>query len=284
MTESLARYLADLLAVGTPAILVTVAEAKGSTPREAGAAMLVTRERSFGTIGGGRLEWEGIAHARALLNAGGRETRVELPLGPAVGQCCGGHVELHLRRAGDAEVSELLSAEAAADAARPVVLLFGAGHVGRALAAALAPLPVRVRWIDSRKGEFPEVQPAGVAAVVTDRPLGEIERAPAGSAAFVLTHSHSLDFTLCSAVLERGDFAYLGLIGSRTKRAKFERGLREFGIPDERITTMACPIGGDRLRDKRPPVIAALAAAEVLLALAATRSEATANVAHERAA
>jgi xanthine dehydrogenase accessory protein XdhC len=284
MTESLARHLADFLAVGTPAILVTVAEAKGSTPREAGAAMLVTGERSFGTIGGGRLEWEGIAHARALLSAGGRATRVELPLGPAVGQCCGGHVELHLRLAGEVEVSELRSAEAAADAARPVVLLFGAGHVGRALAAALAPLPVRVRWIDSRRDEFPEVHPSGVAAVVTDRPLAEIERAPAGSAAFVLTHSHSLDFTLCSAVLERGDFAYLGLIGSRTKRAKFERGLRELGVPDERITAMACPIGGDRLRDKRPPVIAALAAAEVLLALAGTRTEATANVAHERAA
>lgn len=283
MTESLARHLADLLAVGTPAVLVTVAEAKGSTPREAGAAMLVTGERSVGTIGGGRLEWEGIAHARALLAAGGRETRVGLPLGPAVGQCCGGHVELHLRCAGEAEVGELRSAEAAADAGRPVVLLFGAGHVGRALAAALAPLPVRVRWIDGRPGEFPAAAPTGVEIVVTDRPLAEIERAPIGSAAFVLTHSHSLDFTLCSAVLERGDFPYLGLIGSRTKRAKFERGLRELGIPIERIAAMACPIGGTALRDKRPPVIAALAAAELLMALAQVRTDA-ATTAQERAA
>ena len=181
-------------------------------------------------------------------------------------------------------MAELEAAEEAADAARPRVLLFGAGHVGRALAGALSPLPIRLRWIDARAVEFPATPPAGVAVVVTDRPLAEIEQAPVGSAAFVLTHSHSLDFTLCSAVLERGDFAYLGLIGSRTKRARFERGFRELGIPAERIAAIACPIGGDALRDKRPAVIAALAAAEVLLALAGTRTQATANAAHERAA
>jgi len=123
-----------------------------------------------------------------------------------------------------------------------------------------------------------------VEVVVTDRPLTEIAQAATGSAALVLTHSHSLDFTLCSAVLERGDFAYLGLIGSRTKRAKFERGLRELGIPEERIAAMACPIGGAALRDKRPPVIAALAAAELLLALAGAQTQAAPNAAQERAA
>jgi len=285
MSELLAPSLADLLRAGTPVILVTVADAKGSTPREVGAAMLVTTERSFGTIGGGRLEWEGLAQARKLLASGSMQSRVELPLGPAVGQCCGGHVALRLRRAGATELAELKAAEAAAGAARPLVLLFGAGHVGRALASALAPLPLRLRWIDSRAGEFPGLVSAGVEVVVTDRPLAEIAQAPAGSAALVVTHSHSLDFTLCSTVLERGDFAYLGLIGSRTKRAKFERGLRELGIPGERITAMACPIGGTGLRDKRPPVIAALAAAELLLALAGVRTEAAApKAAQERAA
>ena len=159
--ERLAHHLGELIAAGVPVVLVTVAEAKGSTPREAGAAMLVTAERSFGTIGGGRLEWEGIAHARSLLASGGRESRVELPLGPAVGQCCGGHVRLHLRRAGRAEQIELAAAEAAAEAALPLVLLFGAGHVGRALAAALAPLPLRLRWIDGRADEFPADCPNG---------------------------------------------------------------------------------------------------------------------------
>ena len=283
MSEPLAAALADLLAAGTPAVLVTVAEAKGSTPREAGAAMLVTDARSFGTVGGGRLEWECLAQARRLLAGGHAEAWAEIPLGPAVGQCCGGHVRLRLRCAGALELVELERVEASAAAALPTVLLFGAGHVGRALAAALAPLPLRLRWIDARAGEFPAVPPPGVEVVLTDRLLEAIARAAPGSAAFVLTHSHSLDFTLCSAVLERGDFAYLGLIGSATKRARFERGLRELGIPAERIATMACPIGGTALRDKRPPVIAALAAAELLVALAQVRSDAAAT-AQERAA
>jgi xanthine dehydrogenase accessory protein XdhC len=283
VNDRLAAHLSRLLADGTPTVLVTVAEAKGSTPREEGAAMLVTDERSHGTVGGGRLEWECLAEARKLLAGGQAETWVDIPLGPAVGQCCGGHVRIRLRRASVRELAEIEAAEAAARAVLPAVLLFGAGHVGRALALALAPLPLRLRWIDARAGEFPVEAPPGVEVVVTDRPLAEIERAAPGSAAFVLTHSHSLDFTLCSAVLERGDFAYLGLIGSATKRAKFERGFRELGIASERIAAMACPIGGSTLRDKRPPVIAALAAAELLLALTHVRT-AAASAAQERAA
>ncbi|MGD9510370.1 MAG: xanthine dehydrogenase accessory protein XdhC [Geminicoccaceae bacterium] len=283
MSERLATHLSRLLAAGTPAVLVTVAEAKGSTPREEGAAMLVTDERSHGTVGGGRLEWECLAQARKLVAGGQAESWAEIPLGPAVGQCCGGHVRIRLRRAGAAELAELETAEDAAAASLPTVLLFGAGHVGRALAPALSPLPLRLRWIDGRAGEFPVEAPEGVEVIVTGRPLAEIERAAPGSAAFVLTHSHSLDFTLCSAVLERGDFAYLGLIGSATKRAKFARGFRELGIPQSRIDAMACPIGGSALRDKRPAVIAALAAAELLLALARVRTTAAAS-AQERAA
>ena len=283
MSEALGPHLTRLLAAGTPAVLVTVAEAKGSTPREEGAAMLVTDERSHGTVGGGRLEWECLAQARKLLVGSRSEAWVDIPLGPRVGQCCGGHVRIRLRRAGAAELAELEAMEAVAAASLPIVLLFGAGHVGRALAHALAPLPLRLRWIDARAGEFPHPAPPEVEVIVTGRPLAEIERAAPGSAAFVLTHSHSLDFTLCSAVLERGDFAYLGLIGSATKRAKFARGFRELGIAQARIDAMACPIGGSALRDKRPPVIAALAAAELLLALAQVHTIA-ATSAQERAA
>ena len=283
MSDGLAAHLSRLVAAGTPTVLVTVAEAKGSTPREEGATMLVTDEHSLGTVGGGRLEWECLAQARKLLAGGQAEAWVEIPLGPAVGQCCGGYVRIRLRRAGLGELAELEAVEAAAEASLPSVLLFGAGHVGRALATALAPLPLRLRWIDARAGEFPHPAPAGVEAVVTDRPLVEIERATPGSSAFVLTHSHSLDFTLCSAVLERDDFAYLGLIGSATKRAKFERGFRELGIAPARIAAMRCPIGGTALRDKRPPVIAALAAAELLLALAQIGTTAV-STAQERAA
>ncbi len=283
MSDALARHLSELLAAGTPAVVVTVAEARGSTPREAGAAMLVTDARSFGTVGGGRLEWECLAQARKLLAGGQLEAWADIPLGPAVGQCCGGHVRLRLRRAGAGDLALLEAEEAEAAASLPTVLLFGAGHVGRALAAALAPLPLRLRWIDARAGEFPLEPPRGVEVLVTDRPLAEIANAPAASAAFVLTHSHALDFELCAAMLERGDFAYLGLIGSATKRARFERGFRELGISQARIDGLACPIGGTALRDKRPAVIAALAAAELLLALARTSTDA-ASAAQERAA
>ena len=102
MSEGLSPQLTRLLAAGTPAVLVTVAEAKGSTPREEGAAMLVTDERSHGTVGGGRLEWECLAQARKLLASGRSEAWVDIPLGPRVGQCCGGHVRIRLRRAGAA--------------------------------------------------------------------------------------------------------------------------------------------------------------------------------------
>ena len=264
----LSDMLRSLLGWGDPAVEVEVVAARGSTPREAGARMLVTGSATFGTVGGGRLEWEAIARARALLQSGEAGARLEIPLGPAVGQCCGGHVVLALRRADDAVLADLTAAEAAADAMKPVVLLFGAGHVGQALATALSPLPLRVHWIDSREGVLNGEIPPGIEPVRAGRPLDEVAAAPAGAAYLVLTHSHALDFEICAAVLERGDFAYLGLIGSATKRAKFERGFRELGISRERIGRLICPIGGGKVRDKRPPVIAALVAAELIHCLA----------------
>lgn len=267
MSERLAPALRETLATGEPAVLVAVARAAGSTPREGGARMLVTGCAVDGTVGGGRLEWEAIARARTMLAADEAEASLDLPLGPAVGQCCGGHVTLALRRAGEPELAWLEAREAAEKSALPTVLLFGAGHVGKALAQALAPLPLRVRWVDGRAEQFPTVPIEAVEAVVTERLVDEAERAPPGAAHLVLTHSHTLDFAVCEALLRRGDFAYLGLIGSTTKRARFERGFRELGIDQAAIARLTCPIGGDRLRDKRPPVIAALAAAEVLLTL-----------------
>lgn len=269
----LSDMLRSLLGWGDPAVEVEVEAARGSTPREAGARMLVTGSATFGTIGGGRLEWEAVARARRLLECGETSARLEIPLGPAVGQCCGGHVVLALRRADDAVLADLTTAEMAADAARPVVLLFGAGHVGQALAVALSPLPLRVHWIDSREGMLDGEIPPGIEPVRTGRPIDEVAAAPAGAAYLVLTHSHALDFEICAAVLERDDFAYLGLIGSATKRAKFERGFRELGISRERIARLICPIGGGKVRDKRPPVIAALAAAELIHCLANEMAE-----------
>jgi xanthine dehydrogenase accessory protein XdhC len=235
--------------------------------------MIVTADDSSGTVGGGRLEWEAIMRARAMIGAGGPAETMKLPLGPEIGQCCGGYVALLLQPTDAALCAELEAIERRERAQLPPVLLFGAGHVGKALAVALAPLPLRLRWIDGRAGVFPKAAPDGVEAVLTERALDEVEAAPAGAAFVVMSHSHALDSMICAAVLQRGDFSYLGLIGSRTKRAQFERAFRETGIAEERIGRLVCPIGG-RLKDKRPPVIAALVAAELIQVLAAGQDNA----------
>jgi xanthine dehydrogenase accessory factor len=264
--SALVTILRRLLEQQEPVVLVRVIRAKGSTPREAGVSMLVTAASLHGTIGGGRMEWDAIVRARALLAGEESAVMLEIPLGPASGQCCGGHVTLSLARAGIAELAELEAAAAAERAGWPLVLLFGAGHVGKALARALAPLPVRLRWIDGRPDAFPNPQLDGPEVVLTERPLAEIRAAPPGTAYVVMTHSHALDFELCDAILKRGDALYLGLIGSQSKRTRFERGWRKLGRSDDQIARLVCPIGGT-LRDKRPEVIAALTVAELLLAL-----------------
>jgi xanthine dehydrogenase accessory factor len=268
LTEPISAVLRALLAAGEPVAELVVAVARGSTPRESGVRMLATSRATFGTIGGGRLEWAATERARALLAAGENACVLDMPLGPAVGQCCGGHVRIAIRRADRAALPGIEADERAEVAGRPPILLFGAGHVGQALAVALSPLPFRLRWIDPRATQFPATIPDGVEAVLAERLIDEVAAARPDASYLVLTHSHALDFEICAAVLERSDFTYLGLIGSATKRARFERGLRELGIPRERLARLVCPIGGSRVRDKRPPVIAALVAAELITCFA----------------
>ena len=275
--SGLAATLRALLQRAEPAVVVSVTEVKGSTPREAGTHMVVTAKASHGTIGGGSLEWEAIGRARALLDSDQSSVAMKLPLGPELGQCCGGFVSLRLQRADQALSEELAAQEERERQTLPLVLLFGAGHVGKALARALAPLPLRVRWLDGRADAFPDPAVPGVDVVRSGQLLDEVEAAPAGAAYLVLTHSHALDSMICAAALQRGDFAYLGLIGSRTKRKQFERGFRDLGIPQAQIDRLVCPIGGGRIRDKRPAVIAALAAAELLHVLADVAAKAGAS-------
>ncbi|CAO3431602.1 xanthine dehydrogenase accessory protein XdhC [Azospirillum endophyticum] len=264
----LSTTLSDWLALDQPAVLVTVAEARGSTPREEGAGMLVGRQACAGTVGGGRLEWTAIAAARRMLEDGGAAEMLDLPLGPATGQCCGGHVVLRLEHADSGTLAALQERERRAREARPTLLLFGAGHVGRAMATAFAPLPLRLLWIDGRAQEFPDTIPAGVERILTDSPLDPLAMASAGAGYLVLTHSHALDFEIAEAALRRGDAAYVGMIGSATKRAKFERWFRARGRDAGALEGLTCPIGGALTGDKRPEVIAALAAAELLIAFA----------------
>ena len=261
------RFIAAAQAQGAAAAMIRVTRAEGSTPRDSGAVMMVTASAAEGTIGGGRLEWDAIAAARELLAQNEVARELVIALGPEIGQCCGGRVTLRLSRVDG--LAAALEADAAADsrAARHNTLIFGAGHVGLALARALAPLPMRVQLLDSRRQAFANLTLEAVDCIETERLTQAVQSAPSGSAFIVVTHSHALDSLITAAALERGDFCYLGLIGSKTKRRVFEQAFRDIGIAEERIARLVCPIGVV-LRDKRPEVIAALTAAEILAAQA----------------
>lgn len=253
-----------------PAVLVTVAEALGSTPREAGARMLVTERDTAGTIGGGQLEWRAVEAARELLAEGGTMRRLNLPLGPALQQCCGGYVAVTLEAVTRAVRARLADEIAVSRARLPLVALYGAGHVGRAVVTALAPLPCRVLWVDSRADAFPDFLPANAEAQHAAEPAVVAATLPPGAFHLVMTHSHPLDLDIVEAVLQRRDFAWLGLIGSDTKRRRFESQLRARGIASARLDRLVCPIGIRGIDGKEPAVIAASVAAQLLLAFEAT--------------
>ena len=316
-------------------VRVVVAGVRGSAPREVGACMLIGRHSQLGTIGGGRLEWEALAAARALLpSPGGREVagrvRVEqLVLGADRGQCCGGRVQLWLERYTSADIdwlrvartnaalmvlrtswrrdrpvehrligrdegcaeidamwqaAEPMAARLTIDAERttlyerleqprPQLWLYGAGHVGQALVRVLAPLPLRVTWLDSRAALVPQELPPSVSARVLDDVVSSVAAAPAGAHFFVMTYSHALDYALCQRILQRGDFASLGLIGSASKAARFRARLARDGIEAARLARLRCPIGVPGIRSKQPAAIAIAIAAEWLQQEATARPE-----------
>jgi xanthine dehydrogenase accessory factor len=217
----------------------------GSMP----ARMIVTADDVRGTFDDPALDSTAIAFARARLMAGTAGTLL-MPL------------------PGEREASLVVQIE------RPdpfPVLVFGNGHVGRALIQVLGVLPAQVRWIDSREEDFPPSVPANVEVVVTDVPEAELREAPRGSFVLVLTHSHALDFALVESALARDDLRYVGMIGSRAKRAQLERRLTARGIAPERVASVACPIGAPLpgLTSKAPGSIAIAVAAQLLATKAA---------------
>jgi xanthine dehydrogenase accessory protein XdhC len=269
---SLSAFLATHQAGGVA--LVRIVRAQGSTPREAGAAMAVSAEAAAGTIGGGQLEFHCIDLARALLASGEDERSLDIPLGPQMGQCCGGRVRVAIERATPLHLAALERSEAAAAASLPQVLVFGAGHTGRALVRCLALLPLGVTLIDDREGRFDEL-PATIACLRLDDPQAALDAARPGSAHVILSHSHALDYRLTEAALLRGDAAYVGMIGSATKRARFEASFLRRHPGSEALQRLTCPIGGSDVHDKRPEVIAALTAAELVRSLLADRAART---------
>ncbi|WP_430397662.1 xanthine dehydrogenase accessory protein XdhC [Ferrovibrio sp.] len=248
MSEWLNRLI-TLEQLNVPCVLVTVAAVDGSAPREAGAKMVVTVAESTGSIGGGELEFQAIQIARRMLKGRTEPALRRFPLGPALGQCCGGHVTLLFepRRAENFTVA-----------------LFGAGHVGRALANILGTLSCRVRWIDPRPDAFPDHVPQNIDVEVSPAPEREVAALPDGAWVIVMTHNHALDLGIVARALQDGRFGYVGLIGSDTKRARFEKRFRELGIAEDRIASLVCPIGISGITGKQPGEIAIAVAADIL--------------------
>ncbi|EEG07968.1 xanthine dehydrogenase accessory protein XdhC [Pseudogulbenkiania ferrooxidans] len=300
--------LPALLADGD-AELVSVLKVAGSAPREAGATLALNLTDSADTLGGGHLEWEAIAHARArLLSAPQAPEVLRFALGPSLGQCCGGVVWLLFERVAARErdawrrraealrqgatLARALAAGAAGSdwtvetegdsttrlsggaddghwqqryrAWRRELALFGAGHVGQALVRVLAGSDLHTRWIDQREDAFAAPLPDNVDAIVSDEPTEEVARAAPGSAYLVMTHRHDLDLELAWHILRRDDVGFFGLIGSQSKRARFEHRLAARGIAPERLGAMVCPIGLPGISAKDPPSIAIAVAAQLL--------------------
>ncbi|MGR3635038.1 MAG: xanthine dehydrogenase accessory protein XdhC [Shimia sp.] len=250
-----------------PVVEVSLARVRGSSPREEGAVMYVSSSGMAGTIGGGQLEYMALDEARKLLKSNRNAAEMDVPLGPEIGQCCGGRVEISLSVM-DAHARAAATARAAADAAAlPHVYVLGAGHVGRALANVFQHMPVACHLVDSRSEEL-GISQADVIKSLTVLPESLVRSAPKGSVFIVLTHDHALDFLLAAEALARGDAAYVGMIGSATKRSKFT----SFAKSQDRVDAQAlvCPIGAAGSADKRPEVIASAVVAEVMAVLTTT--------------
>jgi xanthine dehydrogenase accessory factor len=254
---------------GQPGVLVTVIEVRGHAPREAGAKMVVSREHAWGSVGGGNLEASAVARARELIESGATEPEVsEAQLNPHARnehgrQCCGGVVRLLLEPL----------------AVRPVVALFGVGHVGYELARILSRLPIQLLLVDSRAEQLDRVRLADVIDGTADVSvhhtlLGEqvLERLPRGAHVVIMTHDHAEDFALCDAALRLPQpLGGIGLIGSSVKWTRFQAQLADLGHSPEAIGLITCPIGQPGITGKDPAVIAVAVASALLQALGAER-------------
>jgi xanthine dehydrogenase accessory factor len=250
-------------------VLVRVTSTQGSAPREAGTWMAVWADGLTATIGGGQLEFQATDEARAWLAGGPAIEGVQrYPLGPSLGQCCGGVVFLSYQLIGAADAASLQT-ELLAQLAP--VALFGGGHVGAALARLLATLPFAVRWIDSRDGVFPAELPAQIETEHSDPVQQAVAQLAPGSRVLIMSFSHAEDLDIVIACLkrlrERDDLPYIGLIGSKTKWATFRHRLEARGFTAAEMDRVTCPIGVPGITGKEPEVIAVAVAAQLLQSL-----------------
>jgi xanthine dehydrogenase accessory factor len=231
-------------------VLITVLATRGSTPRDCGTKMVVSRSKCYQTIGGGNLEYKAIDRARELLQKRCSEQKIEqFPLGAKLGQCCGGHATLMFESYINSNID---------------IMVFGAGHVGRALVSMLSQLPCRIHWVDSREDEFPKNLANNVNKIVSESPKDEVATMSANTYFVVMTHNHSLDFDICEAILLRNDAGYVGLIGSETKWKRFQMRFKHKGYKDKFFSSIRCPVGLSNVPGKLPGEVAVSVAGEII--------------------
>ncbi|MEO1041713.1 MAG: xanthine dehydrogenase accessory protein XdhC [Pseudomonadota bacterium] len=323
--RALTQFCLETLKTGENLVFITQCAVEGSTPRELGVRMAVTAGSMFGTIGGGNLEQIAIDQARKLLTSSDRAfLLLDLPLGPLLAQCCGGHVRLLIERLDHTDTGWLETCAAAVNSDqritlqttledefprkrvvddngsrrnfvfqdkhgadlsdarpplaeckgltehfvqhRPKLYLYGAGHVGRATAEFMRHTVFDVTCYDNRDSER-TLLPPGITIAGLDNADAIIETTVPYSYHVVFTHSHELDYAVVEAVLRRGDFAYLGLIGSQTKRSRFMSRLREGGLGEDDLARLTCPIGTPGITSKAPEAVAVALAHELLACL-----------------
>jgi len=245
-----AQAVKEQTELGRAYVLVTIISARGSTPRDGGTKMVVTTDTIYDTIGGGHLEHQSIATAQKLLENENQQQHIEhYKLGPSLGQCCGGSTTLLFERFATNHVN---------------IMLFGAGHVGRALVDILGCLPCRLTWVDSRDCQFPAQSSSTVSLVTNDEPMDEVATMPANSYYIVMTHNHQLDYKICQTILKRDDFSYLGLIGSDTKWRRFKQRFEHNGIAKKSVARINCPVGLRQVQGKHPMEVAVSIAGEII--------------------
>ncbi len=244
-------------------ILITVTQTQGSVPRETGTWMVVKDDGIIGTLGGGNVEYQAIAHAKNFKNE--LEKSKRFALGPSLGQCCGGVMDLSFERINESQLALLQTKQ---DVACKPIALFGGGHVGRAIVHVLNALPYRVTWIDSRDEIFPEDMPSKIVCEHSDPVQSAVPSLATGCAVLIMSFSHAEDLEIVQQCLrrnrEQNDLPFIGLIGSKTKWATFKNRLRERGFTDAELAQVTCPIGVSGIAGKEPEVIAVAVAAQLL--------------------
>ena len=257
--------------VKQPLVLIEVRRVEGSGPREEGAWMALGEGFCQGSIGGGHLEFEAMAMARELLlqeHIAGFSRR--FPLGPSLGQCCGGVVTLAFERLrqGAVQAQGLHQRLSPPPQALMPVALFGGGHVGRAIVDLLGSLPCRVLWVDSREAVFPPDLPAQVHGEFSEPVQAAVAELEPGARVLIMSFSHAEDLDIVAACLrrqrERADLGFIGMIGSKSKWASFRQRLLARGFREDELTRVTCPIGLAGIRGKQPEVIAIAVVAQLL--------------------